>query len=271
MKTMTNEEFSLIPIEKINFKIVYAETHDEGVEEFELHAHDEMEFYIGVAGDISFLVNNSIYPVSFGDVIISRPGEQHHCICHSEKDRKYFCIWFSLENNEFLSSVFENQINEVLISPDEGQKEQLIKKCYELLNKEVSSEEKFFDFLQILSILKTANGNPHNLLNMPDDLVYMLQYIDNHISENIKITDMAEELFISESTIERRFKEWLGTKPGEFIKKKKIVNAAQVLKKGGTVLDAGMAVGYSDNSHFIKLFKAHYGMTPHKYKKKYYK
>lgn len=267
MINIKEHDFSLISIEKFDFKIVYVETHSEGKEEFELHSHDEIEFYIGVEGDVSFLVNNNIYPVSYGDIVISRPGEQHHCICRSEKDRKYFCIWFSYEKNPFLTALFQENITETLISPDKEKKEQLMKTCYELLQSDISDEEKYFNFFNILGILKSARGNFLNPVNIPEDLKIVLEYIDAHIYENMRISNMAEELYISESTIERRFKEWLGIKPGEFIRKKKMIKAAQTLLNGGSVLDAGLASGYSDNSHFIKLFKQHYGVTPHKYKK----
>ena len=44
------------------------------------------------------------------------------------------------------------------------------------------------------------------------------------------------------------------------------MTAAQMLKQGESVLQAGAAVGYNDTSYFIELFKAYYGTTPLKYK-----
>ena len=46
-----------------------------------------------------------------------------------------------------------------------------------------------------------------------------------------------------------------------------MVLAAEMLKSGETVTNVGQTVGYADNSHFIKLFKRYYGVTPYQYKK----
>ena len=64
------------------------------------HSHDCYEFYINVSGDVSFLVENSLYPLSRGDVIIARPGEQHHCVYRSDKPHKMFWILFDCEKNQ---------------------------------------------------------------------------------------------------------------------------------------------------------------------------
>ena len=53
----------------------------------------------------------------------------------------------------------------------------------------------------------------------------------------------------------------------EFIQKKKILAAAELLKKGESVLSAGTSVGFADNSYFINLFKRFYKVTPLQYKR----
>ena len=45
--------------------------------------------------------------------------------------------------------------------------------------------------------------------------------------------------------------------------------AVRLLEQGYSVLAAGEAVGYTDNSHFIKRFGEYCGMTPLQYKKAY--
>ena len=98
-----------------------------------------------------------------------------------------------------------------------------------------------------------------------------MEYIDCYIHEEITITDIAKALYISQSTLERRFKEALDMTPLEYIRKKKLVLAAQMLQEGKSVLTAGTSVGYNDNSYFIELFKHYYKITPYQYKKKWHK
>lgn len=270
MKRIKESQFLFSPIAGFNFDINYTETYKYGfIEQFEMHTHNEIEFYVSVEGDVSFLVNNILYPVAPGDIVISRPGEHHHCVCHSEKDRKYFCIWFGSEENSFIKNFFKDNVSGNLISPEKNEKKRLIDLCFRMLEKDMGEMEKYFCFFSILDILKSAEGNVVGQQNLPEDLMRVLGYIDLHISENVKISRIADTLYISESTIERRFKEYLKIKPMEFIRDRKMVMAAKLLKGGKSVLDSGLAVGYADNSYFIKLFKEHYGVTPYKYKKDY--
>ena len=99
------------------------------------------------------------------------------------------------------------------------------------------------------------------------DLVCILEYIDKHLSENIQVLDISKVSFLSPSTIERRFKKYLNITPLEFIHKRKMLLAAELLRNGESVLNTGMNVGYSDNSYFINVFKRYHGITPFEYKK----
>ncbi len=64
------------------------------------HIHDQCEIYINVAGDVSFMVEDRIYPISPGDVIVTRPFEYHQCIYHSIMPHEHFWILFSSKGNE---------------------------------------------------------------------------------------------------------------------------------------------------------------------------
>lgn len=270
METKKQASLNLPSINNFNIEIAYTDSYESGViPKFELHTHREIELYIGIKGDVSFLVNNKLFPVSYGDIIISRPEEYHHCVCHSEKKRKFFCVWFECEQNPFIREFFKKNVTANLVIPDELKKKELIDIGFRLLNDDMDEHEKYSCFFMILSILESAQSKIVSYQKMPKDLIRMLEYIDEHISENICIFDIAAELYISESTVERRFKEYLKIRPMEFIRKRKMVMAAEMLKNGETVLNTGLAVGYSDNSYFIKLFKQNYGITPHKYKKDY--
>ena len=79
----------------------------------------------------------------------------------------------------------------------------------------------------------------------------------------IKIAAIAKELFISESTLERRFKKIVGTTPKKFaqiIRLRYIINQMDRQKYLDELL-------YYDQAHFIKEFKTLTGFTPNEYQK----
>lgn len=58
--------------------------------QFEHHIHPECEIYLNLSGDVSFMVEDRIYPITAGSVIITRPHEYHHCIYHSDKRHRHY-------------------------------------------------------------------------------------------------------------------------------------------------------------------------------------
>ena len=111
--------------------------------------------------------------------------------------------------------------------------------------------------------MSEATSNP----SIPRALIEALLYIEQHIAEPLPLSKIAANLHCSESTLERLFRENLKITPFEFVRKKKMILAAALLREEKSVLDVGLQLGYSDNSHFIKLFRQYYGVTPLQYKK----
>ncbi len=252
----------------MGFMIKYTETDgDSHIYGKELHIHNEFELYINLSGDVSFLVENQLYPLTRGDVIFVRPGEYHHCVYRSNAKHSLFWILFDASNNqELLNFLKEFKSNYIHLTED--LKDEIIRLCYNMMEEYISDFEKLYMFTRIVTMLKYSNGfSSSSQNNLPSDFRCMLEYINKHIDEKLEIINVAKSLNFSVSTIERRFKECLGMQPAEYIKKKKMILALELLNKGETVLEAGMGVGYSDNSYFIKLFKDYFGVTPNQYKK----
>lgn len=252
-----------------DFQIKYTETNKAiHWHEIDLHTHNEFELYINLSGDVSFLVENTLYPVSRGDVIIARPGERHHCVYRSDKPHKLFWILFDSQKNHTLLDFMQQDVRENFISPLDDYREELLELCQKLHSEELSQEESLYSFLRIFEILrKSRNKSSVQKDNLPHELSQIMDYINHHIHEELTVKDIASAFYISQSTLERRFKEILHIRPLEFIRRKKLILAAELLQEGKSVLAAATAVGYNDVSYFIELFRQYYGVTPYMYKK----
>lgn len=262
-------KFRMPSLNEFDFQIKYTEINPENhFHEIDLHMHSEFEIYINIEGDVSFLVNDSLYPISRGDVILARPGEQHHCVYRSDKKHKLFWILFDSEKNSAVFDFLKPDFAENFIAPADSLREELIEVCYSLIGENLSDEEKLYSFLRLFSIFRQSTGkNRNHVDNMPKDMRGIIDYINRHINEELTVSEIAREFYISQSTLERRFRQILNVTPLEFIRKKKIFLAAQMLRSGESVLQTGTELGYSDNSYFIELFKRYFGCTPHEYKK----
>ena len=84
------------------------------------------------------------------------------------------------------------------------------------------------------------------------------------ICEKITITDIAQKLNMSVSNFSSKFKNEVGISPNIYLRRLKL-NEAKNMLKFKNVTEVSMALGYDNISHFIKLFKKYYGITPKQY------
>ena len=260
---------SFPPIRQFDFDIQYSETDRKShVFEIDQHTHEKCEIYINLTGDVSFVVDGRLYPLTHGDVILVRPGKFHHCVYRSDERHTMFWILFDGQQNAEILDLFYGEERVDFISPNEDEKAELIDLCVRLHSGGCADTELYVSFFRLLEILRRNKSNKASVNHsIPRALTEALLYIEQHISEPLPLSKIAENLHCSESTLERLFRENLNITPFEFVRKKKMILAAALLREENSVLDVGIKLGYSDNSHFIKLFRQYYGVTPFKYKK----
>jgi len=226
------------------------------------------EIYINLSGDVSFMVENRLYPVSYGNIIITRPFEYHHCIYHSDKVHKHFWILFSASGNEeFLDVFFNRKLGEgnFLSLPIE-ETEELISLCHELTEKTDDSMQRYYKFFKLLTLLKSAESISASG-TYSQEISTAINYINANLSSSISIKEVAKRACVSVNTLERHFQKTLNVSPNSYIKKKRLAYAAKLLASGCSVAEASENSGFSDYSSFIALFKKTYGLTPYKYKR----
>ena len=97
-------------------------------------------------------------------------------------------------------------------------------------------------------------------------------YIYSHIKERITVAMLAEYTGLSESYLSRVFKQNLGISISDYIREKKIEKATHLLRYSDkSIIDIANYLSFSSQSHFIQTFENFTGMTPKKYRNKYYK
>lgn len=96
-----------------------------------------------------------------------------------------------------------------------------------------------------------------------DRLKLVLGYVDEHICEAIRLTDMASVAHLSPFHFSRAFKKAMGIAPVRYIWKRRVECAKKHLR-GAELRLAVIALecGFSSQSHMNKLFKQVTGVTP---------
>lgn len=92
-------------------------------------------------------------------------------------------------------------------------------------------------------------------------------YIDEHLAEDISVSSIATNLYITPNYFSRLFKRITGEGCNEYIVRKRIEKARSLLET--TSIKTGkiaMMVGYRDTNYFSLAFKKHTGKSPTKYR-----
>ena len=93
------------------------------------------------------------------------------------------------------------------------------------------------------------------------------EYIDSHLEENIKVSDIAEKCHLSYSGFAAKFREQYGMSCKEYIERMRIFKAEEyLLFTSHDLTFISQQTGFSDCSHFIHSFKKYRGITPKQFR-----
>ena len=91
----------------------------------------------------------------------------------------------------------------------------------------------------------------------------ILDHIHKHYGEELDIGALAAQAAVSPSQLERRFRQLLGTSPGEYILRVRVSSSRALLESTDrTIADIALAVGFYDHSHFTRTFKRLMSCSP---------
>lgn len=94
-----------------------------------------------------------------------------------------------------------------------------------------------------------------------------LKHIHRHYDAEIDLAALAARAGVSQSQLERRFRQLLGTSPGEYVLRVRI-NASRSLLEATdrTIADIALSVGFYDHSHFTRTFRRLMSCSPRQYR-----
>lgn len=238
----------------------------------QLHFHNFFELYYLKSGERYHYIDDNLLEVSPGEIILFPPQTMHRSL--------------GKENDEFDRTVI--YFKPYVIISDELRKKLYNTRAVFTPNKETSGE-----FLQTINhLLKIQNSDEEfkeehmksiinllllDILNMevkPDRVVkknrtsQIINYINNNFYHDISLSDLSKELKISSYYLCREFKKETNSTIVDYIKNKRIMNAQKLfIETNKNVTEVASLTGFSNLTHFNRVFKEIVGMTPSKYRK----
>lgn len=93
-----------------------------------------------------------------------------------------------------------------------------------------------------------------------------LHYIDAHLSQPLRVTELADVACVSRFHLVRLFRTGTGASPLRYLRRRRIERARQLLPAGDQSMShLAQRLGFFDQSHFVRSFRAETGCSPAEY------
>ena len=259
---------------------------DQKRNEFDFHYHDFNKIIIFISGEATYIIEGKSYKLKPWDILLVGKNDLHLPIISSTTPYERIILWLnplSLEghskNNSDLLSCFQlaskRKLN--LIRLEEKHISSLRQTLIEL---ESSIEDNAFGS----SILKTALFLQFMVkinrlfLGMDinkniEDIRYdariedILSFINSNLDKDLSIDGLSKAAYLNRYYLMHLFKEETGYTLYNYILKKRVIRASELLKSGMLSGEVCSQCGFGDYSSFVRAFKKEFGLSP----KQYYK
>ena len=103
---------------------------------------------------------------------------------------------------------------------------------------------------------------------MPErQLLQVLDYINDHLEQEIRLANLAQLLDMSQFHFSHLFKQSIGMAPYQYLLQQRVERAKQLLKQTDqSIMDIALLCGFNSHSHLSKQFRQLTGMTPKIYR-----
>lgn len=249
------------------------------------HSHDAYEIYFFVQGSTRLYVEQRCFELTPGDCIVMRPGQMHRCIVTDTAPYERISLYVSSGALRMLSTedtdleaCFRDRIcrergGSIRVSAYESKRYvQSADRYVEMrasdgFGSDLMSLHYLTELLLFVDHLFGHSGEWDHDDIMPAIVSRAMEYVDEHLTEQISLASMSRSLNYSSKYISLQFKRHTGLSLREYILEQKIGRAKKLLLAGNSVSDAGEGAGFGDYSNFIRSFKKQVGMPPGRYRK----
>ncbi len=246
----------------------------------DLHTHDYYEFYFFLEGNVQMQIGDTCYPVRFGDIMLIPPHLPHRTIIDTQAaPYRRFVFWIS---QEYCNHLLQSSPDYAYIMQYVGTAKQYTfhtdliafnsvqSKILRLL--EEMRSQKFGKEAQISicvnDLILHLNRLAHEQ-NTPgkknyDRVLYrqLMEYIEEHVEEDLSLEKIAAEFFVSKYHIAHVFKDNTGLSIHQFITKKRLDLCRDAIQSKMSITEAYQMFGFGDYSSFYRAFKKEYGISP---------
>lgn len=251
------------------------------------HVHDYFELVFVYSGKGTFFIDDVFYDMSPGDVFILPNNTIHRAMPDGNDPVTSSVIFFSptllydmtIDETFSYKSLFDIvkkqrnyqlsldsnlwpiiegyllSIQHEVTHPQKGSKHATLLALHQIL-------------LQLSRVREQKQPPAEAYHHGPSWIKEILSYIEAHISQELSLTDLAQEALVSPAHFSRVFKQTTGMGLTVYLNTKRMVKAKELLMQTDmTIAHIAEQTGYDSLTHFHRIFKKFVGTTPADFRK----
>lgn len=240
--------------------------------EFPMHTHSDYEILCFLSGNADYFVEGNRYKLMPGDIIILRKHESHHVILKTNLPYERIVVNFDLAHNTEFESLLA-PFNNRAAGEKNLYRSSVIKDSNMIyyLKKLANAQNKVSKICWLLPFLEELKNvflsGKINEKPTRDKATDIINYINTHLTEDISLSLISEEFFISQNHINRLFKEYTRTTLWDYVTLNRLMLAQKKLSLGKKPTEIYRDCGFNDYSTFFRAYRKHFGHSPKSAKK----
>jgi hypothetical protein len=202
--------------------------------------HYEFEFHFIRSGKGNYFIKSRKYPFAHNNLIIIRSEEIHGFIpfnppVYIDKGSLY-CSPSFINKNKKMKEIVKTCPHIIKLGEREATLTETIFRniAAEIDKKETGWEEIIhYEIMTFMLLLKRYSLKKHPALKHNSRIESIMKYIERHFSEDIYLSTIAENFFISKSYLAHLLKNETGMPLKQYILQRRIMEAKKILTKTG--------------------------------------
>ena len=255
----------------------YFHLRDTAGQERDFHFHEFDKLVILLSGRTEYLVEDQRYELQPGTVLLVRHHSIHKALIDRSEpyeriiiylDRAYFervmpgaglmdCFDQADRHRRYLLTAAPEQWEELrgalaAVEKTEGDSR---------FGARAMAEAQIIQLLIQINRLHEA-APEHAEGAMDPKIRQVLSYINENFQRELSVEQLAEQIYMSRYHFMRLFKAQTGSTVHAYIRQKRLMNAARLIRDGVPAAKAAELSGYGDYSAFHRAFKESFGLSP---------
>lgn len=252
------------------------------------HWHTEFELCYCISGSVIYKTAQKEYQLNAGDVVFVNADVIHSVIPVNPADDLHMSVHFiddsfvsggrgNAFDVEYVFPIKDNENIDMILFSGNGPRTEIVRSLIADNIHIKKKKDKFWEFKirNNISLFWECIIEETEEINTAVKLVTVrdtilreaMNFIQEHYSEKIGLNDIASHVHISTRECSRKFMKYLKITPMNYLCSVRLHKASEMLQNmDKSIGDIAFENGFSGGSHFTKIFKEHYKLTPIEYR-----